>query len=58
MMGGAGNQDNMDLEYWREQSKTMDNGRVNKGILITKPSNDVDKREVRAPNTSESNSTQ
>ena len=36
MMGGAGNQDTMALEYWREHWETMDDGRVNNVILITK----------------------
>ena len=51
-MGGAGNQDKMALKYWREHWETMDDGRVNNGILIIKLSNCADKREVREPNTS------
>ena len=43
----------MALEYWREQWKTMDDGRVHNGILITKSSNCADQRKARAPNASE-----
>ena len=53
MMGRAEKQDKIALEYWREQRKTMDNGRVNNRILITKSSICADKRKARETNTSE-----